>query len=222
MTSATKRLEVFQDLFLCGPAESRPALHQALLDRVIAPWRHAEEREKQVSRDAGSDADILAFQREDSDGLPPATLFLWSQPDGYKVTNIVPLEIGELGYGRYNAILQDFEQRIAAPAARQVGFQVKTTAAWQSIEDWLPNAAEALWRFSRAANKSTGSSHPLDRDRWFQFLIAAHKDPGHLDTERLARWLVEVEGWDDRSANELAIEYEFGLDLLGKYDQTLS
>jgi hypothetical protein len=220
MTSATKQLEVFQDLVLYGPAESRPALRKALLDRVAAPWHHDETKERQLSRDASGAADILAFQREESDGLAGATLTLWSQPDGYKVTNIVPLELGRLGYTRYNAILQDFEQQLAGPAAQQVGFRVKMTAARESIEDWLsPKAAQALWRFSRAANKSTGSSHPLDRERWFLFLIEAHAANGPLDTDTLARWLVEVEGWDDESANELAIEYEFGLDLLSKYDR---
>jgi hypothetical protein len=214
-----KQLEVFQDLFLYGPAESRPALRQALLDRVAAPWSHDEKKEKQLIKGAGSDADILAFQREEREGLAAATLTLWSRSDGYKVTNIVPLEIGQLGYTKYNAILQDFEQQIATPAADQVGFQVKTTAARQSIDDWLsPKAAHALWLFSSAANKSTGSSHPLDRERWLQFLIEAHKSDGRLDTGTLARWLTEVEGWDDDHANELAIEYEFGLDLLRKYD----
>jgi hypothetical protein len=116
--------------------------------------------------------------------------------------------------------LQDFAERIARPAAQRVGFQVKTTAARQSVEDWLsPKAAKALTLFSRAANKSRGSSHPLDRRRWFQFLIEAHAGGGHLDVQTLSRWLTEVEGWDDEHAVELAIEYEFGLELLSEYDQ---
>ena len=215
MTDAVKQLEVFQDLYFYGPANKRRALRRALLGRVVLPWRRAEEKEKQLSRSAGEDTDILAFQREAGDGLAAATLFLWSRPDGYKVSNIVPLEVGDLGYTRYNAILHDFQQRIAEPAAQQVGFQVKTTPACQSLEDWLsPKAARALQLFSRAANKSTGSSHPLDRERWFQFLIEAHLANRPLDTRTLARWLAKVEGWDDENANELAIEYEFGLELL--------
>jgi hypothetical protein len=34
----------------------------------------------------------------------------------------------------------------------------------------------------------------------------------------LARWLKEVEGWDDDHAHELAIQYEFARELLEKYD----
>ena len=223
MTSGTKQLEVFQDLFLCGPADGRTALRCALLGHVVAPWHHAEEREKELSKHASKDADVLAFQREAGKGLEAATLVLWSRPGGYRVANIVPLEIDELGYSGYNALLQDFKQRIAAPAAWQAGFQVKMTTSRQSIEDWLPpKAADALRCFSRFANKATGSAHPLDRERWFQFLIEAHADHSQLDTERLARWLVEVEGWDDDHATKLAIEYEFGLALLSEYDQRRS
>lgn len=231
MTYDTKQVEVFQNLFLRGPAKSQTALRQALLDHVADPWRHAEEIEKKLStlpgwavRRPGSaseenGADILAFDRGTTDGLPAATLWLSSQSDGYKVTNIIPSGSGKLNYGEYNAILEDFEQRVASRAAQEIGFQIETTSSRQSIEDWLPQkAAEALRRFSRSANKSTGSAHPSDRERWFKFLITAHSDNGQLDSELLARWLVEVEGWSDERANELAIEYEFGLGLLSEYD----
>jgi len=231
MTYEPKQVEVFQNLFLRGPAKSQPALRQALLDHVAGPWCHAEEIEKKLSTLPGwsagrpgsasgeNGADILAFDRDTSDGLPAATLWLSSQSDGYKVTNIIPSETGQLDYSEYNAILEDFGQRVASRAAQQVGFQIETTSSRQSIEDWLPQkAAEALRRFSRYANKSTGSAHPSDREHWFKFLITAHSDKGQLDTELLARWLVEVEGWSDDRADKLAIEYEFGLGLLSEYD----
>ncbi|WFU71056.1 hypothetical protein [Bradyrhizobium sp. CB2312] len=67
------------------------------------------------------------------------------------------------------------------------------------------------------ANKSTGSSHPLDQQRWLRFLILAHCSAQKPDGERLRRWLMEVEG-DEDHALKLVIEYEFGLDLLNAYD----
>lgn len=220
MTSKTKRLEVFQDLSLSGPASSRRALRKALLKHTAPPWRHAEETENQLPTGTESESDILAFDRDASDSLPAATLFLWGRPDGYKVSNIVPLQIGELGYRKYNAILKDFERRIAAPAAEQAAFEVKTTAALQSIDDWMrPKVASALRRFSAAANKSTGSSHPADRKRWLEFLVEAHAARIRLGADELARWLTEIEGWDDGHAFTLAVEYEFALELLSEYDR---
>ncbi|SDR31292.1 hypothetical protein SAMN05519103_01927 [Rhizobiales bacterium GAS113] len=215
MASETKRLEVFQDLMIRGPSERRTELRQALLDHVVAPWLMSEERPKP----AGIEGEFLRFQRQVGDGLPEAALVLWSQPEGYKVSNIVPTEFSQLTYAQYNAVLQDFVQRIAEPAAREVDFEVKTTPSHQSIEDWLsPAAAKALRTFSVCANKSSGSTHPADRERWFQFLIQAHKSAGQLSTSNLDRWLIEVEGWSEDIAHRLVIQYEFGLDLLSEYD----
>ena len=84
---------------------------------------------------------------------------------------------------------------------------------WTSEE-----AAAALNRFSVTANKSTGSSHPSDRCRWFEFIFAAHRAQGRLDSDILARWLAEVEDWPSEVANDLVIQYEFGIALLTEYD----
>ena len=61
---------------------------------------------------------------------------------------------------------------------------------WTSQE-----AADALRMFSVGANKSTGSSHPSDQERWFQFLFAAYRAQGEFDPYLLRRWLEEVEKW---------------------------
>ena len=80
--------------------------------------------------------------------------------------------------------------------------------------------AKALKAFSALANKNTGATHPLDRDRWFKFIILAHLGSAQLDTETLYRWFREEEGWPDDQANNLAIAFGFGSDLLTKYDKS--
>src|SRR5436190_867887 len=47
----------------------------------------------------------------------------------------------------------------------------------------------ALVAFSRSANRTTGSSHPMDRERWFAFLVAAHRSHVDLSVDVLAKWL---------------------------------
>src|SRR5258708_13943556 len=164
MAYETAQLDVFQDLLLRGPSEARSALRRALLNRVVSPWRHAEERERKLLKDTGSDGDALAFEREATEDLPAATLWLWLRSDGYHVTNIVPIEFSKLNYSEYNALLRDFDELIAVPAAWEVGFEVEMSSSRQSLGDWLPlKAVQALQRFSRLANKATGSAHPLDR-----------------------------------------------------------
>ena len=202
-----------------GPVERRHAFRQALIERAVSPWRHAQAREAELSGHAGRDAEMIAFEREARDDIDAVGLVLWSRGEEFEVCNIVPLKVLELGRHRYNAALEDFVRQVAAPAADEVGYTLELTAGQAKLDDWLaPDVAETLRGFSDSANKATGSSHPMDRERWFAFLLAAHRNPGNLDADRLGRWLVEVERWPDEKAQDLVVQYEFGLKLLDEYD----
>lgn len=212
-------IPVFEDLKLTGPDAARSLLRQELRRQAIAPWRYATEMESELPIHAGNER-AMPFQREQGEGLAAAALFLWPIEGGFHISNIVPLKVRELDIASYNALLEDFVTRVAQPAASASGFQIETSATRQSLKDWLsPDAGDALQRFSACANKSTGSAHPFDRERWFDFLVAVHRDGRKISTDYLIRWLVEVEGWADDQAHDLAIEYEFGLALLNSYDQ---
>ena len=164
--------------------------------------------------------DVILFRRDAGQNHPAAGLTLWGNGDGYYVPNIVPLETGSLTFTQYNAVLADFIARIAAPVTAQFGFTVKTTEPKQTIDDWLsPDAALKLRRFSGAANKSTGASHPSDERRWFDFLVAVHRSGDQPATDRLARWLREVDGWDEDTAHNLAGDFETAIALLTYYDE---
>ena len=211
-------IEVFQDLVLLFPDERRQEICGALRQHAKAPWRYAEEKARLLGENTSKYEKWVAFERELGDDIAASGLALLAKPDGYEVANIVPLELDELGVAGYNDVLNDFVDRIARPASEDCQFNVKITKRRQFITDWVSQeAADALHRFSVSANKSTGSSHPLDRKRWFQFIMAVHRDQRKLDTDLLIRWLVEVEDWDTKRAHKLAIEYEFGLALLNEY-----
>ena len=211
-------IEVFQDLFLVFPDERRQEICDALRQHVKAPWRYAEEKAKLLGENTVEYKKWMAFERESGDDIAASGLALLAKPDGYEVANIVPLATHELGVSGYNDVLNDFVDRIARPASEDCEFSVKIAKRRQSITDWISQeAADALHRFSVLANKSTGSSHPSDRRRWFRFIMTVHEDQRKLDTDLLIRWLVEVENWDTEGAHELAIEYEFGLALLDEY-----
>jgi hypothetical protein len=213
-------LPVFQDLSIKGPEGELASLRRDLLRHVAAPWSHAQKHEAELARHAG-EGNVIVFERCGDAQIAAASLVLWSRADGYEITNIVPIERDELSPGDYNLVLNDFAARIATPAAAAAGFRVQMTGPDQSLEDWLSSAAAAaaLRRFSAAANKSTGSSHPMDRSRWFAFLILAHSAERKPDTDQLARWLTEVERWPEERAHTLVIEYEFSLALLLEYDR---
>src|SRR3546814_6761369 len=74
--------------------------------------------------------------------------------------------MGELSTENYNGLLEEFASLIAIPVAERFGWQVSTTSPTQGLDDWLDEeSAAALRRFSAAANKATGASHPLDQRR---------------------------------------------------------
>ncbi|MBG6083145.1 hypothetical protein [Rubrivivax gelatinosus] len=216
----THSIEVFQELFL-RTNSADVSIRESLLAQAVAPWRHDTEHE-QAARDRSlSSRDQIFFVRDEGAGHKAATLVLSADDRGYRVANVVPATPGRLETSEYNAILRDFFESVASPAAAAGGFHVELTGNRQAPEDWTsPEAAAALRTFSECANKSTGSSHPMDQKRWFAFIILAHRSSSRVDTSHLKRWLIEAEGWPAEIAQELAIEFEFGLGLLSEYNPT--
>ncbi len=213
-----KSIEVFRDLYLRGQIARRPELSQALIKAARGPWYYDPDRAAIIVRYA-TEPSILAFGRRASNGLPGAGLTLWGREDGYYVSNIVPTEFGSLSIPQYNAILSDFIEHMVRPVAILFDYQIDSTEERQSLEDWTSSdAANKLSFFSQAANKSSGASHPADERRWFDFIIAVHESRKSIGTDRLGRWLHEVDGWDEESAHELVSQYETALSLLQYYE----
>lgn len=216
----SKTLEVFRDLYLRGPREKRKSLRAGLLNAATGRWSVDLERSSEIAKGAITTDDVLLFRTQATEVYPEAGLTLWEHEEGYYVPNIVPLETGQLTHAQYNAILEDFIKAVASSVAPEHGFVVSTTQDHQSIEDWVPaDAATKLRRFSGAANKSTGASHPADERRWFDFIVSVHRSGARLDADQLARWLYEVDGWDEGTAHNLAARYEGALALLKFYDE---
>jgi hypothetical protein len=137
------------------------------------------------------------------------------------VANIVPKEYGDLSYEQYNAIAREFYERFAEPVADGLGLESHITSGTESITEYASEETiEKLKSFSVGANKSTGSSHPADRQRWLDFLIAAHEEDARLNSDILTRWLRSKGGWPEDKAHDLAIEYTFGRELLEAYDES--
>lgn len=207
-------IEVFQDLFLTALDGGRQELRDVLGQHAKTPWSCSEEHQLPLGED------MLTFEREGGDDIHASALTLWERTDGFTVANIVPKEISELGVRGYNDVLNDFVSRVVVPAANESMFSFNLGKREQCITDWTSQeAARALSRFSGTANKSTGSSHPSDQQRWFEFLFAAHRANGELDTYTLGRWLVEVDQWPAEVARDLTLEFEFGMALLKDYDR---
>jgi hypothetical protein len=214
-------MKVFRELLLTGDPKREVELIEVMQSNLPPDWTRAVQVERELND--GARLRMYCFECAAAVGRPAASLWIFprSEGTGLYVSNIVPREVGELGKDLYNAILEDFYSRVAFQAAGTVGWSATMSGDDKPIESWLgENAAQLLKEFSGAANKATGSSHPLDAIRWRAFLISAHRVQAKLDASRLAEWLAG-QGWDEERASELAIEYEQSRDLLSAYDECL-
>ncbi|TFI59750.1 hypothetical protein E2493_02615 [Sphingomonas parva] len=208
-------------MVLSGDPAQREAFAAAMVHGAEPPWSFDPVGSEKAGQNALGQRGVLIFQRAADERVPAARLVLWPQDGGYYVPNVTPVAMGQFTISQYNAVLDDFANAVARPVARRFGFGVGLTAAIQSLDDWLPpEAAAALRRFSAAANKSSGASHPLDERRWFDFIIAVHRCRGQIGSDRLGRWLHEVEGWDEDSSHHLVAQFERGLALLSREEET--
>ena len=158
---------------------------------------------------------------------------------GYiKVGNIVPLQKDQLSIEEYNKVLDLFYEEIIHPNEMKLQ-GIKIIGPESDLFDPLKfisqEALEKLKRFCCAANKSTGSSHPSDEKRWFDFICQTVDDGLTFDYDTLYRFLMDEEywgekeagflgcmgnfAWDESHAMELASEYDSYVRILKYYKE---
>lgn len=164
---------------------------------------------------------LFFFTLEGKEEFSPVSLWLAVESSSeLSLCNIVSDKKMSLSYSEYNKLLYNFCANVIEPAKSETGIEVVLTKSEVSINDLVPGrVAEKLLRFSRAANKSTGSSHPSDKERWLDFLVAVHDNRCDLSDTNLRRLLCEEEGWTEDIAIELMSEYSFSRELLNFYDR---
>lgn len=205
----------FKDLVIKANDKDIENFISALTERLSGNpiWSRSEDKENNVL----GVGKIYAFKREKDNKLPSAGLSLFPKDKNisWYVPNVVPLEYGQLSYVEYNGILTEFFEDLVNPIASELGIRAEITSGAVTDVDILgEEAAQALTVFSNLANKSTGSSHPCDRERWLAFIYEVCTSGNSIDVGLLERLLIE-QGWDEERAIKLVIEFEFGRDLIG-------
>ncbi len=214
-------MEIFRDLYISVEPD-RMAATADLIERSPPPGWTRDRAAEGRARAAPVLRPRPTFCFNCSpEGRRPAAMVILTQKDAgtFFVSNILPTVKHQLDHGEYNAILEDFYDRVIRPYTASAGMVATLTAGEVDLEHWMSHeTAELLRRFSACANRGTGSSHPADRDRWNAFVVAAHREGSRMDAADLRRWLLEVDGWPPEVADQLALEYEYGRELLGFAD----
>ncbi len=137
---------------------------------------------------------------------------LWLNKNGKKlyVTNIIPQEKTQLSIDEYNKIIELFVNQVLNVA----NLPYEMSKAQVKLEDLLSEESCCkFWAFARTANKSTGRMHPNDEEKWLDFIYSTLNHGEFLDLEDLRFFLIE-EGWDETTAWELSLDYEYGYEAM--------
>lgn len=205
-------MKSFKDFYLEGSRESLQKFISSISDYIIGDWKQSD--------DSKFKNNFIVFTYC-GDKVNKANVFLYIKDFDklkFEVTNIVPMEKNSLNYDEYNEVLDKCVEDCIIPCAKNCGLRYKITSENVDLENYMSNeSARKLKNFSSLANKSTGSSHPCDQERWHDFICQTVKDEDKNVISILGRWLVEEEGWDDEHASELVIEYEQGIALIEYY-----
>ena len=161
--------------------------------------------------------------------------------DGYiKVTNIVPLVKDQLSVEEYNAVLDLFYEEIIIPnESKLTGIKIvgPESDEFNPLKYISEEALNKLMRFCKYANKTTGSIHPNDEERWFDFICQTVDDNQMFDFDTLFHFLMDEDywgkkpsdfigamglyAWDEELAGELATEYDNYVRILTFYKEKL-
>ena len=206
----------FQDLSINLPSTDLEKFTNELSKVLPQEWVRNTEREEEIK--SHTKHKMFCFMRNKTDGLD-SNLWL-AEKNSYSlyVSNIVPTEKSQLKIHEYNKVLNEFMSIELARALESLGATYELTTEEYSLDDITSKeVARALRVFSSSANKSTGSSHPCDKERWFEFVVLAYKSDKKLAVDEVGKFLVD-DGWSDSIASDLSCEYEYSLSLLEYYE----
>jgi hypothetical protein len=209
-------MEIFRDFCISADADKMAAVVEQIERSLPPSWARNPEMERMIRSSSFGTKPTYCFTRAGDGNLPTSTLVLAQKdPESFFVSNIIPTSKHQLSYGEYNSILEEFCERALRPPAEQCGLTPVLTDAQADLDHWMsPATAEKLRAFSSGAHRSTGAAHPSDRARWNEFVLSAYQDRSRMDASTLKRWLVEVDDWAPEVADQLALEYAYGRELL--------
>ena len=206
-------MKIYKDLIIKGSEEALKKFKDSLSLNIFPSWECIVEN-KNMPQYIG-----ICYKGKD---FPMSGLTILKTDSQYEVANIVPLTQNQLSYDEYNGILQLFYDDFLKNY-NQSDISVSYNESDEITEKDIlkEETVSALKTFSNCANKSTGSIHPLDKKRWFDFICAAYKNG---DWRELSEWylesfLIEDYGWSPEWASKLASEYNFGIRLLNHWER---
>ena len=212
-------MELYQDLTVILNPEY-PGFQQTLIDLVERSgiWKLRKDyQEAFMNRGLLKDrtvicieTPVLNYNGKDLQGV----IWMYDYGSSLETFNIIPSISNRLSKEEYNFLLNEFVNVFITKTAADYHAEVSLTKPIMDLMDYVDrDVYDALVLFSEMANKSTGHSHPCDERRWCDFILLSASKKRRLSVDYLEGWLMD-NGWPSDVANELGLDYEYGLILL--------
>ena len=177
-------------------------------------WIRNVDSEQRIGTIAGSR--YYCFTSEGRPSIEVATLFFLTRDDGaLYVCNVVPRDKSSLTYDEYNQIVDDFVDNVVSRLPDADADLVLASSDTVDFKVLLgADAYKLLDRFAMTSNRSSGSAHPSDRDKWFAFIHHVHENDIDFGASLFKRYILEEAKWPSETGWDLVLEYEFAIGLL--------
>jgi len=215
-------MQAFKNLRIVDPHSNRENLLNfldALRSKPVSDWKFLEDKTSDYANNIFKDYREVAVFASPEICKRMATVWLILSGREVRISNIVPTETGSLSYDEYNAIFDRFYKQMVLPIAKEIGVDAISTAPEVHLEELIGEETyQKLIIWEITANSTSGNDHPVDFERWADFLTTAFNSKSKMTAELLVRWLFEDKGWMDIDiVQRLGSDFEYGIDLLNYY-----
>ncbi|PKM53576.1 MAG: hypothetical protein CVV00_11845 [Firmicutes bacterium HGW-Firmicutes-5] len=223
-------MKIFRELYIRGNSDQLQEFIGQIKSFVVGDWSFKKS-------DRLSDYLLFNYNGDKVDNAQ-VSICVGDRINGGElhVGNIVPLKKSSLTTEEYNAVLMQFYNDIIKKyneSGASITIQEPSDDVFDPSSIISEEALKKLKLFCAVANKSTGSSHPNDQERWFDFICQTVDDKRMFDYTTLADFLQDKEywgpklndnirvlgdyAWEEDMANDLASEYENACEILLYY-----
>ena len=203
-------MHIYKELSFVGNKPAFDAFKKSAPSFTVGDWKYSMSDRMR---------DYIAFDYV-GHRVDQAEVSIYYGPDSWregiiKVDNIVPLQKPQLTIEEYNAVLDLFYAEIIVPNRDKMsGLQIvgPESDVFDPLKYISKEALKKLERFCNSANKSTGSSHPSDEKRWFDFIIQTVDDNQTFDFDTIFRFLMDEDYWGSKDSSFIGVVGHFAWD----------
>lgn len=210
-------MKAFQHLIIKKDANSMQGLLQTLKDVSGKPFEYRKLQSERYADMIFEDRSHVACFKTKRSSLYESTVWMMLRKDELYVTNITSEKNSNLGITNYNFVLNRFFEDFLKYFIDET-FTVQMTGQEFKLEDHMPaDVYRKLTLWADTCNKDGGTTHPIDYQRWMEFVVAAFENDIDVTAADLEHWLLEDKHWPigfNDTISKVAVMYEYGIDLL--------